>query len=145
MLADAAIVADGKLFIHGGGWDNMFVAAVPSVHPSLAVVLVIEVQWSETHVERTLEISLYDEDDQPVGVSAFGNFNVGHPPGVTHGSPIVQPLALTFPGITFQKVGQYHFQVKVSDDELERIRFGVRMAPQFPQPPPASQIPRSPF
>jgi len=132
MLADAATVAEGKLYVHGGGWDVINTRTVPSTHPMLSLVFVIEFEWSETHVDRTLRVSLHDEDDQPLDVGAMGTLNVGHPPGAVHGAPILQPFALAFPTITFRRAGRYYFRVAVDETELARVRFGVRTPPPMP-------------
>jgi hypothetical protein len=136
MLADAATVAEGKLYVHGGAWDVIYAQAVPTTHASLAVALVLEFEWSETHIQRNLQIALFDEDDSPLGVGAVGAMTVGHPPGVSPGSQIAQPIAIPFPGITFPRVGRYCFKVSMDDQELTRIRFAIRTPPQLPAVPP---------
>lgn len=132
MLADAATVADGKLYVHGGGWDLINTRAVPATHPTISLVFVIEFEWSETHVDRTLQVSLHDEDDTRLDVGAVGVLNVGHPPGAVHGAPILQPFALPFPTVTFARAGRYYFKVAVDETELARVRFGVRVQPPIP-------------
>jgi hypothetical protein len=72
MLADAAAVADGKLYVHGGGWDVIYTPAVPATHPMLALVFVVEFERSEVPVDRTLRVSLRDEDDTPLDIAAVG-------------------------------------------------------------------------
>jgi hypothetical protein len=132
MLADAAALADGKLYVHGGGWDVIWTPAVPTTHPTLSVVFVIEFEWSETHVDRALRVTLHDEDDKPLNVAAAGTLNVGHPPGATHGAPILQPIVLPFAMITFERVGRYYFRIALDETELARVRFGVRTLPAVP-------------
>jgi hypothetical protein len=39
LLADAATAVAGKLFVHGGGIDTIYVQRVPAIHPSLSLVL----------------------------------------------------------------------------------------------------------
>lgn len=129
MLADAATVAEGKLYVHGGGWNTIHTAALPTTHPALTVVLVIEFGWSETN-DHQLAVQLFDEDDQPVGVDAFGALQVGHPPGLAQGAPVEMPLAVPFTNVTFANKGRYHFKVGVDGDELGRIGFAINVAPQ---------------
>lgn len=126
MLADAAAVHGGKLFIHGGSWDSIFAATIPTTHPKLAVALVLEAEWSESHQERTLDVALHDDDENPLGVAATGVFNVGHPPTAIHGQPILTALALEFAMVQFPTAGRYHFIVKVDGQELSRVAFNVR-------------------
>jgi hypothetical protein len=139
MLADAATVAEGKLYIHGGGWDVVHTRTVPTTHPMLSLVFVIEFEWSETHVDRSLRVSLHDEDGQSLDIGAVGTLNVGHPPGAVHGAPILQPFALAFPTITFPRAGRYYFMVAVDETERARVPFEVRTPPPMPtvgSPPP---------
>ena len=138
MLADAATVAEGKLYVHGGGWDVINTAAVPTTHPMLSLVFVIEFEWSESHVDRTLRVSLHDEDDEPLSVGAVGTLNVGHPPGAVHGAPVLESFALPFPAITFPRAGRYCFRVAIDETELTRVRFGVRVLPRMPSGPAVS-------
>lgn len=135
MLADAATVADGKVYVHGGGWDVINTQAVPATHPALAIVLVIEFEWSETHVPRSLHVELLDEDDNALGVGAVGALTVGHPPGLARGAPISHPIALPFVGVNLPRVGRYCFRVRVDDDELGRVRFAVQTPPPLPPIP----------
>jgi hypothetical protein len=140
MVADAATVADGKLYVHGGGWDSISTTAVPTTHPSMAVALVVEAEWSETHVERDLHVALFDEDDHPLGIGAVGKLSFGHPPGLTHGSPVIQPLAITFAGTNFPRVGRYFFKVTIDEEEFARIRFAVKTLPKMPEVPGAPAV-----
>src|SRR5436305_1159904 len=42
MLADNALVADGKLYIHGGAWDRLTVSQVPVI-ANMALVMVVSI------------------------------------------------------------------------------------------------------
>ena len=56
MLADAAQVANGKLFILGGGWS----VTGPEPSPS-AIVLKIAVPWDQANKSHHLLLSLIDD------------------------------------------------------------------------------------
>ena len=98
MLADAAQVSDGKLYILGGGWS---VTGPPT--PS-AIALLVEVPWDQTNRRLEWRLELVDCDGYPVmtpdgeggenPIVMGGEFEVGRPPGTPHGSPIGLPLAL---------------------------------------------------
>jgi hypothetical protein len=126
LLADAAAVeASGKLYVHGGGWEQIFVHKVPAVHPSLALVLVFELSWDESNEDIPVHIELIDEDGHPVGIEAEGTLNVGRPPGVKKGGPLQAPLVLPLHAVTFQKLGGYQFRVTSGDAELVTVPFRV--------------------
>ena len=98
LLCDAAQVADGKLYILGGGWSMTGPDPVPS-----AIALKIDVDWHEAEVPHHWELFLEDADGRPVmvetpegsqPVEVRGEFTVAHPPGVPEGSPIDVALAV---------------------------------------------------
>jgi hypothetical protein len=63
MLADYAAVAEGKLFISGGGWS--ITGPLPFQH---AIVVDIKVPWYAINSEHQFKIELLDADSQPVEV-----------------------------------------------------------------------------
>ena len=98
LLADSAQVAEGKLYILGGGWS----LTGPDPSPS-AVVIKLEIDWHETGVEHHWELFLEDADGQPVMVDTpdgtqpvelRGDLSVGQPEGVIEGTPIDVPLLI---------------------------------------------------
>ena len=98
MLCDSAQVADGKLYILGGGWSMTGPDPVPS-----AIALKIDVGWHEAEIPHHWELYLEDADGRPVmvetpegdhPVEVRGEFTVGRPPGIPEGSPIDVALAV---------------------------------------------------
>ncbi len=128
MLADAASVERGKLFIHGGGWDTIDVAAVPSTHPTMALVLIFRIEYDEALADIPIVIELLDEDDKPLDLRLEGKINAGHPPRLRRGMPTFHPLALTFNMLAFERAGGYRFKVTSEDHELASIPLRVRAA-----------------
>ena len=61
MLADAAQVQGGKLFVLGGGFDTISARTVPVVHRSLTLAMVAEVDPDERHRDLEIAISLMDQ------------------------------------------------------------------------------------
>ncbi len=59
VLADHAQVADGKLFVAGGGWTDMTGAA------PFAVAMVIEIPIERTGTNHKFELDLIDAHGQP--------------------------------------------------------------------------------
>lgn len=141
MLADGAHVAGGKLYILGGQWDRIFAAAFPAQHPTMAVALVIKIEYTEALDPHRLLVEL-TLDGQPQGPRAGGDVVTGHPAGQARGAPLYVPLALTFNGLTFDAPGRYEWVVTVGEDELGRLPIEVvqgiipGMLPTVaPQPP----------
>ena len=67
LLCDAAQVADGKLYILGGGWCMTGPDPVPS-----AVALKIDVDWHEAERSHHWELFLEDADGRPVMMDTPG-------------------------------------------------------------------------
>ncbi|MEI7654211.1 MAG: hypothetical protein WCJ82_02910 [Actinomycetota bacterium] len=98
MLADAAQVADGKIYLLGGGWS----VAGPGFFTS-AVAIKVEADWAEAtrsyHWELLLEDAdgrqvLVGEENQPIEVR--GDFTVTPNGDIPVGAPIDIPLAINF-------------------------------------------------
>ncbi len=128
MLADAASVEGGKLFVHGGAWDTINVHAIPAIQPTMALVLVIQIGYDEALTDIPIVIELLDEDDQPLGTRIEGMINAGHPPRTRPGTPTFHPLAMTLNMLHFDHEGGYRFRVTSKDDELASVSFRVRIA-----------------
>jgi hypothetical protein len=129
MLADAAQVQAGKLFVLGGGFDTISVRSVPAVHRSLTLPMVAEIDPDERQRDLELMIRLIDEDGTSVGVEAKGRLRVGAPPNLPPGSSSVVPIVSPFHNITFPDAKGYAFVVSLNDTELARITFRVVQVP----------------
>jgi len=128
MLADAASVEGGKLFIHGGAWDTIDVGSVPVTQPTMALALVFRIEYDEALADLPIVIELVDEDDHPLGPRIEGIINAGHPPRTRRGSPIFQPLAVTFNLVPLDHEGGYRVKVSSGERELVSVPFRVRTA-----------------
>jgi hypothetical protein len=103
LLADAAQVADGKLYVLGGGWDVIG----PQIGPT-AIAMLMQVPWDQTNRRHRWRLELVDSDGEPVVVptpmggqepiTVGGEFEVGRPPGIPPGTPISVPSAINFVG-----------------------------------------------
>lgn len=125
MLADAAQVENGKLYVHGGGWDSISVASLPATHPSMALVLVFRVEYTEALQDIPIMVELLDADDNPMGIRLEGVMNVGHPARGTRGMPIFVPQAFSFHLIQFERADSYRFRVTSGERELASVPFRV--------------------
>jgi len=97
MLADYAQIADGKLFISGGGWSTCGPGPTPC-----AVVALFHVPWQETDEKISFTLRLIDEDGRGVTqpgatdgmpVQVNGAFEARRQPGMTPGAEINVPMA----------------------------------------------------
>lgn len=123
MLCDSAQVADGKLYILGGGWS----VTGPDPAPS-AIAIKIEVDWHEAATAHHWELFLVDADgrevafDTPDGtrqaIEIRGDFEVGKPQGVPAGTPIDLPLAINLGPLPLPPGARYTWRFTV-DGEAE--------------------------
>jgi hypothetical protein len=139
MLADAADSLNGKLYIHGGGWDTLVIRQFPAAHPSLALALVLSADASEAPGTGELRVQLVDEDGNDVGVGAVASLAIGHSPMYRPGQRSLIPIAITFPGVRFDKPGLYEFQLFWNGEPLgSSVSFRVTTPPQMPGMTPAA-------
>jgi hypothetical protein len=125
MLADAAQVQSGKLYVLGGGFDTISVRQLPATHRSVSLAMVAEVGPDERQQDLELLVELVDEDGAEIGVVAKGKLRVGAPPNLPPGSPSIVPIVSPFHNITFPEAKGYAFVVTVNGTELARVKFRV--------------------
>lgn len=130
VLADAAQVADGRLYVLGAG----ITAVGPQPQP-LAVGLLLQVPWDRANVAHRWVLELLDEDGRPAPNAAQplvigGRFEAGRPAGSRAGVPLVVPLAVTFPPLPLEPGGGYLFQLTIDGRSRAawRLAFWVRPA-----------------
>ena len=90
LYCDHAQVANGKLYVLGGGWTHSVQVGVPM---PLAVAVQLDIPWTAANEKHSLILELVDEDgnlvtadDAPVKVE--GQFEAGRPPGIKPGSDL---------------------------------------------------------
>jgi nitrogen fixation protein len=134
IVADAAQVVGGKLFVLGGGWDRLFVPELPG-RPALpfAVAVGIVVPWSMTNRQFDFALELADADGGVVDDLVKGEFEVGRPPGLRAGAP--QRFQIAGPaGPEFPDEGRYVVQCRVDGELLGHTAIEVSATPlQQPQ------------
>jgi hypothetical protein len=130
LLADSAQVAEGKLFVLGGG----ITVVGPRPQP-LAVALVISVPWDRANVSHQWVLELLDEDghsvpdtERPVVVG--GRFEAGRPAGTRPGTPLPVPLAINFSTLPLHPGRSYVWQLRIDERSRDewRAAFFVRTA-----------------
>jgi hypothetical protein len=135
LLADSAQVADGKLYILGGG----LTAIGPRPQP-MGVAIRIEVPWDRANVAHQWRIDLLDEDGHPLMVRdkpliVHGRFEAGRPAGLKPGTPLSVPLAINFPTIPAQQGKSYTWQLSIDGATRVDWRQSFHMRARQPAPP----------
>ncbi|HXG77703.1 MAG TPA: hypothetical protein VNJ53_14140 [Gaiellaceae bacterium] len=132
LLADYAVVADGKLTIVGGGWSMTGPEPTP-----FGIALLIQVPWDQANTPHHFSVELLDADGQPVTVEteegeeqpvAFGgDFEVGRPPGLKPGTPLDFPVAVNSSPLPLPP-GRYEWRLTIDGISREdwTLPFTVR-------------------
>lgn len=137
MLADHAQVAEGKLFISGGGW-SVRAGDIP-----FAVVATVEMPWDAQGVQHQFKLELVDDEGRPVEVPGQdGNptplvieagFQLTAAPGTRRGTPLSVPIAMNFaPAPPIPAGGRYEWRLEINGETHEDWRLGFSTLP-FPQ------------
>ena len=122
LLADSAQVADGKLYILGGGWS----LTGPEPSPS-AVAIKLEVGWNEIGREHHWELFLEDADgravlvETPEGmqpVEIRGELTVGMPEGIIEGTPVDVPMAINLGPLPLNPGTRFTWRFVVNGEPL---------------------------
>jgi hypothetical protein len=142
MLADSAQVADGKLYVLGGGW-SLIVPGGP-----FAVCGIIDIPWHVGTDWHRLRLELIDADGEPVCVPAEADTEpkpvVVEPPPyrptigphVKPGSFLSWPFAVNVsPGMPLAPGSLYEWRLSI-DGKAEdgwTLPFSTVAAPEMPQ------------
>ncbi len=122
LLADAAQVADGKLYILGGGWSVTGPDPVPS-----AVAIKVGVDWHEFNQTHHWELFLEDADGTPVTIETpdgpqvievRGDFTASAPLGAPVGTPVDVPIAVNFGPFPLLAGSRYAWRFVIDGETL---------------------------
>lgn len=142
LLADYAVVTEGKLYLSGGGITGAMTAPFPPHVISLYMGVVLSVPYTATNQEHTVSVRLLNQDgesarawipgapDEQPPLESSLSLNVGRPPQLVAGAAQSVPLAFGFNNLPLEQPGQYHFSVMVDGTELKRLPLDVQKAPQ---------------
>jgi hypothetical protein len=129
ILADAAQVAEGKLYLMGGGWDRLAVNTLPTAQ-SVGIAVGIVVPWGDTNAPHQLRLTVEDEDGGAVLPPIEVRIEVGRPPGLPAGAD--QRVMVAFNAqLALSRLGDYAVTATLGGDVRRRLRFGVVAGPQF--------------
>jgi hypothetical protein len=129
LLADAAQVANGKLFILGGGWARLTAESLPVTRAYELAVRVI-VPWTETNRKLSFELQLVDEDGKHLlDPSVRADISVGRPVQLKEGTDQVVPLTLRLPSVRLEREGRYAFTLSFEGSEMARVAFDLAAKP----------------
>ena len=135
LLADAAQVANGKLFVLGGGWARLTADVLP-VSRAYELAVRVVVPWTETNRKLSFDLQMVDEDGKhlldPV---VRAEISVGRPVQLKEGTDQVVPLTLRLPNVRLEKEGRYAFTLSHEGEEVARTAFDLMAKVPAARPP----------
>jgi hypothetical protein len=105
LIADAAQVADGKLFVLGGAWSVHRSVNFPSPI-QFAVCLSVLVPWQEAGTRHPVTLTIADEAGVPIIPPLNGQFEVGKPAEMAEDTTQRSLLAINL-NIAIPRAGRY--------------------------------------
>ena len=134
MLCDNAQVADGKLYILGGGWGLIGPDPTPT-----GIAVKIDVEWTEIERPHHWELFLLDEDGNPVIVATPdgshvievpGDFQVQRPDIGPPGGSVPVALALNFGPLPLEPGKRFAWHLSIDGETHEdwTLSFATRAA-----------------
>jgi hypothetical protein len=125
LLADSAQVANGKLYMLGGGWARLTVPQVPDTRPFEIAVRVI-VSWTETNRPLHFHLQLENEDGETLlNPPVRAQCSVGRPVHLREGTDQVVPFTFKLNSVTIAKPGRYAFTLEHEGETVARTAFDV--------------------
>jgi hypothetical protein len=141
ILCNHAESVNNLLFVSAGGIEQ---ALIQPGQPapwavSIGIGMSIEVPWTATNQEHSVNVTLVDSDGQPFDMATGPDtrqefavdlkFNVGRPPQLSLGASQTVQLAINIPVLPFEKLGQYDFVIAVDGSEEKRLHYRVASLP----------------
>lgn len=122
ILADAAQVVGGKVYLIGGGWETLVVNQFPA-QQYLAIAASFRVPWNETNQRHSVEIEIQNEDGRSF-VRFQGQIEVGRPPGIPLGCDQRAQLAFACV-LPFEAPSNFVIVASIEGQEMKRTPFRV--------------------
>ncbi len=124
ILADAAEVVNGKLYLLGGGWDHLVVnEGFPKQH-HCGIAVSFRVPWSATNTRHQFGVEVTGAPGNSSVMQAGGNFEVSRPAAIQAGQTQRFQIAINSL-LPFQRPGSYAIIVRIDGEEVGRSTFDV--------------------
>lgn len=138
LLADHAVIAENKLYVNGGGFDAVFMRALPGPLPAMTVVVRLGVPYGLTGESHVLSLRLLDADRRPVQADPLISVTAetGRPPGLRPGDEVPLMIAAALaPGIVVQEAETLYVHLEAGGETLDVIPLRILLQPAVPEAP----------
>jgi hypothetical protein len=141
IFADAASVADGKLYVQGGGWHAVHSNQLPVVIPNLGIAVIIDGVAADFARGRQFALRLLDSEQLPARVSrstpdgaavdghaeVSGELRVAEP-SEGNGSMATILLAISFQNVWLASAEPYELEISIDGDVYVRSPLVARIS-----------------
>jgi hypothetical protein len=127
-LADHAVVENGKLYVNGGFWNQVYSVAYPSAR-AFGVAAVLHIPWRQHHKAHAFTVTFEDADGGSLPARFDGQFRIGTAPNMRVGDFTIMPIAAYVTNFALDRPGDYAAVLHVDGAELTRWRFRAVEAP----------------
>jgi hypothetical protein len=124
LLADAAEVAQGKLYVLGGAIDTIWTSSAPITYPRLSFVVRLMFSPAEIGRAHKVEVNIMDGDGKRL-TSVGGDLSVGKNPNLPQGWKQGFLSVLNFLSLKFENFGDYSFELVVNHSSLKSVPLRV--------------------
>jgi hypothetical protein len=125
ILADAAEAnPNGKFSLLGGGIENIYAHAFPTVQPKLDLVMRLRPSASETEQDHEFRVELTGPNEYHAALGDIGRFKLVPVLGASGGATAIN-LVLNLQILLFPEPGTYHFHFYVDNQEIGTFPLNV--------------------
>ena len=134
-LCDHATVSpDGKIYIHGGGVNQLFVPQIPGPLRALWLMVRLAIPWDMLSEPHTVKIRALDLDRNAIGANdplITTPFELGKPPGHRPGDESAINICAELSGLSVDQPMTLRFHLMVDDETVGSLPLKiVHMPPQ---------------
>jgi len=127
MLCDSVQVADGKLYILGGGWER-----TAPTNPNMGLAITILVDWEEREKAHTFSVELQDEAGKPAKIIGMekplrveGEFKVKARPDHPEGIQLSSKHAINLQRLSLKPGSIYRWELRVNGEHMASATFST--------------------
>jgi hypothetical protein len=128
LLADAVDIGTaGKIYVHGGGINQISPPTYPWTLPQLGVLVTLEREEEELGSDHYLRLTFVAPSGETIGPELATNFRVPAPSVAE--TPVQIHFSMSVSGVRFPTPGVYAVEVAVDRTVLDRLRLVLAEAP----------------
>jgi hypothetical protein len=128
----ATVPPDGKIYMHGAGINQMFLAQMPGPLRALFLVVRLSIPWRMLGEPHTVRIRALDPDRTPVGPAdplLTTPFELGKPPGHRPGDESAINICAELGGLQVGRPMTIHFHLEVDEEPISSLPLKIAQMP----------------